>query len=592
MIGSLYSGISGLKAHQVKMNVVGNNIANVNTAGFKKSTVNFKEMMAQTVKGARAPQQGMGGTNPIQVGTGVNVASITTNFGDGTQQTTGRVTDLRIDGKGFFLLSDGNAKYYTRAGNFDLDADGSLVANNGMKVQGWKAEINKDGTKTISAGTPISELTVKVGEPLPGKATTQVTYAGNLRQNSGIQNLKMLVNDGTIDELGRPTGNKTEIEIKFSYDDKNEKWYWRAEGNGIKGRGAFKLNDKNEIIQTFPKESEPIQNANGVLVKTAISGQIAFTDARDVNNREIAKAKDNKFITSNEVFDTLGKGHTLSMAYTKIDENVWSWEAGAEGGQEVKNGKGFVTFDALGQVAQNYVYADPNDKATWPSGVSDVYFTDGVVGKDGALSYGNPTAKYSMDKNGIIRYNGPTEKGLEYGQIMNNAFEGAIMFDPAGDGAATPPGNGAALVSIIPNFSRVTQFASDTTVAFEAQNGYSMGELETFRINDNGDIMGYYSNGYKQVLGRVAVAKFFNPSGLEKAGGSLFQGSPNSGEEIIMQPGNGGTGRLVSESLEMSNVDLSEEFTDMIVAQRGFQANSKTITTADQLLQDLINIKR
>jgi len=176
MIGAMYAGISGLQSHQIKMDVVGNNIANVNTAGFKKSTVTFEETLAQTKQSAKAPQDELGGINPIQVGLGTRVSSIATNFTQGTQQTTGRKTDLRIDGEGFFMLNDGNKSYYTRAGNFDLDGNGTLVASNGMKVQGWQASKNADGTTEISPGSPISSINIKLGEILPGKATKSVDY--------------------------------------------------------------------------------------------------------------------------------------------------------------------------------------------------------------------------------------------------------------------------------------------------------------------------------------------------------------------------------------------------------------------------------
>lgn len=610
MIGAMYAGISGLQSHQIKMDVVGNNIANVNTAGFKKSTVTFEETLAQTKQSAKAPQDELGGINPIQIGLGTRVSSISTNFSQGTQQTTGRKTDLRIDGEGFFMLNDGNKSYYTRAGNFDLDGNGTLVASNGMKVQGWQATKNNDGTTEISPGSPISSINIKLGEILPGKATKSVDYRGNLPQASGIESLKMMVDDGS------GTNTQIEVNIEFSYNMIEDTWSWSASGTNVSsGSGTFKL-DRGEIISAT--ETQPIRATNGNnILKSPLSGGITFTDSTYANNKGTAKYTPHQVITSGDVYDSLGSKHTMSMEYSKIDENVWGWEANHTKGMPISNAKGFVIFDATGQSAGNYLFSERDPLTGFFTTVKDIegnpllddngtaitnYPTAQKLGFAAAVDTSDPAVyspSYSIDDNGIIRYTGDpsgiTEPGFsipEVGAIMNPEYKGYIMFDPANPGGALPPDEGANPVKVIPGFGNVTQFASENTVAFEAQDGYPMGELETFRINDNGDIMGYYSNGYKQVVGRVAISKFYNPNGLEKAGGSLFLRTPNSGEALVMQPGTGGVGTIVSESLEMSNVDLSEEFTDMIIAQRGFQANSKTITTADEMLQELINLKR
>lgn len=610
MIGAMYAGISGLQSHQVKMDVVGNNIANVNTAGYKKSTVTFAEALSQTKQSAKAPQDGLGGTNPIQIGLGTRVSSISTNFTQGTQQSTGRKTDLRIDGEGFFMLNDGNKSYYTRAGNFDLDGNGTLVASNGMKVQGWQATKNTDGTTEISPGSPISELNIKLGEILPGKATKSVDYRGNLPQSSGIEPLKMMVDDGT------GTGVQVEVNIEFSYNMAEDTWTWKASGANIaEGRGTFKL-DRGEIVNAM--EIEPIRANNGNhILKSPLSGGIVFTDSTYANNKGTAKYSSHQIITSGDVYDSLGAKHTMSMEYSKIDVNIWGWEANHTKGLQMENSKGFVIFDATGQSAGNFLFAEIDPNTGLFATLKDVegkpllddngtpvnsYPTPKKLGFDAGIDTSDPTVyipSYSIDNNGIIRYTGdpsgitdPNFPIPEVGAIMNAEYKGFIMFDPANPGGALPPDEGANPVKIVPGFGNITQFASENTVAFEAQDGYPMGELETFRINDNGDVMGYYSNGYKQVVGRIAITKFYNPNGLEKVGGSLFTRTPNSGEALIMQPGTGGIGTIISDSLEMSNVDLSEEFTDMIIAQRGFQANSKTITTADEMLQELINLKR
>lgn len=585
MLGALYSSISGLKAHQTKMDIVGNNIANVNTAGFKKASVNFEETMTQTIKGARGPVDGRGGVNPATIGLGVTVSSINTNFNSGAQQTTGRKTDLRVDGSGFFVVKDGDANLYTRAGNFSLDANGNLVNPSGKRVQGWQATIREDGTQGIDTNTSLGDLAIRMGSSLPGKATDLVSYTGNLSQNSGIENITLKVDD--------LNGGKVDVTIKFNYDKTNDKWTWKAEGEGVTGYGAFELDEKGNIKRSFPNETTAIQNANGVLLTSPVTGKISFAELADMSNRKTAKYAENKLATSAEVYDTLGNKHTTSMKYTKVAENTWDWEVKVANGENVENGKGFVTFDSRGQLSGNYLYADPNDPTTFPEGVTSVFFESGRQNADGTVDYGDAASNYVMDANGIVKYRGPVAPGSpEPGAIMNKQFEGQVVFDPADNGSAPPPSKGAAPVKLNLNFSNVTQFAAKSSVALESQNGYGMGELETFNITDSGQIMGFYSNGYEQIIGQMALAKFTNEEGLQNQGGSVFRQTSNSGEAMVLKPGTAGTGKVIAGALEMSNVDLASEFTDMIVAQRGFQANSKTISAADQLLQDVISLKR
>lgn len=631
MMGSLYSGISGLKVQQVKMDVIGNNIANVNTVGFKKSTVNFEEALARTLQGSRAAQDGLGGTNAVQVGMGASVSNITTNFSVGIGQTSSRETDLRIDGNnGFFMVSDGNGTYYTRAGNFDLDAGGNLVSANGLKVQGWQATKNADGTTAIGVGTGITDLKISKGDVLPGKATTEATFAGNLDQRAGMEDLKITVDDGE--------GNNIEVEIKFNYDSESDAWSWRAigpAGSAVAGNGTFKVNDSGKISETLI--DVPITNTTSTgtvvtIVKSPVSGEIKFTNATDANKYVTPTYRSNVVTASNFVYDSLGTAHNLSVAYTKIGQNVWGWSASEESELEINNGKGFFAFDAFGQLAGSYVYGvadetDPTRMGTYLNGdgvAVNSYPSDAQLGisTDSSLysSYLQPgddpatnTNPYAIDENGIITYRGikdstgvalaqdafgnpitlPTLTVIpEAGEVMNVKYSGTLSFDPAGAGGATPPQNGASVVKIIPSFTGISQFSAESAAKFTEQNGYAMGELESFKIGSTGDITGYYTNGRNQTLGRVALATFTNPSGLEKVGGSVFRQSANSGEAVVLKAGTGGASLLASQSLEMSNVDLAEEFTDMIVAQRGFQANSKTIQTADAMIQDLINLKR
>jgi flagellar hook protein FlgE len=392
MLRSLFSGISGLRSHQTMLDVTGNNIANVNTTGFKSSQTQFQDTLSQVVQNAGGAQAGTGGTNPAQVGLGVRVAGITTNFTQGASQITGRSTDMMIQGDGFFVVRKGAESYYTRAGSFDFDSTGQMVLpGEGALVQGWAA-VNG----VVDTNGPLSDLRVPAGAIMPAVATTSATYEGNLDADAAV---------GTV--LERTVG----------------------------------------------------------------------------------------------VFDAVGNERELALTFTK-SATGWSLSA-----------------------------------------------TDGTA----------------------------------------TATPGALTF--AADGSLTTP-TSLTVGGVTVDISALSGFAGLDTAKAKTQDGQSAGTLQSFALGADGTITGSFSNGLKQTIGRLALGSFTNPSGLEKAGGSLFRTSVNSGEPQVGAAGTGGRGSLAGGSLEMSNVDLSSEFTSLIIAQRGFQANSRVITTSDEVLQELVNLKR
>ena len=644
---SLFSGVTGLQNHQTKMDIIGNNIANVNTVGFKKSRVNFSDMMSNKKSSAQSPVDGgTGGVNPIQVGLGSKISSINKIFTPGASQSTGRNSDLKINGEGMFILGDGRVDYYTKAGDFGLDALGHLVGSNGMHVQGWQATKKADGTTEIEAGAKVGPINIQLGDTLPAKATTRTEYSGNLNASGGLENLRINVDaDGT-------GGNdeKVDVDIAFDYDALNDRWNWTAsnpDANStitIEGSGYFDLYSDGTIKESHTNNS--IKNTAGggtVLLDVPTTGMIRFKEKSNAGNSVTSQFTKNVTVTSNKIYDSTGKQHTLSMEYTKSDENIWSWEASNPEGLPVTNGTGFITFDAYGQIGGDYMFATTSStdltkfgtildaegtaKNSYPTttdlGVSFdtsdklmYYIPDGLKNSNGQYIdtsgavltdqtdatlrvFGDSASPYSITETGIVKYRGSLYDSAitlsakpEEGEIMNKSHFGSFSFDPANEGGGLPPDEGAAKIILQPDFNNVTQFAEDYGITLKSQDGYGMGELENFTFSETGDIIGEYSNNEKQILGRIAIAKFFNNGGLESAGDSLFLKTSNSGEAQILQPGSGGLGTIESGSLEMSNVDLAKEFTEMIIAQRGFQANSKTISTADQLLQELINLKR
>ncbi|AEV88804.1 flagellar hook protein [Actinoplanes sp. SE50] len=424
MLRSLYSGISGLHAHQQMMDVTGNNIANVNTVGYKSEAVQFQDTLSQMVGAAGSPQNGMGGTNPSQVGLGVKVAGISKNFSQGSAETTGKSGDMMIQGDGFFITRTGNEQMYTRAGSFFFDANGTLVTTSGQPVQGWTAVDGK-----VNAGGQPSDIKMPLGATIPPAATTQITLKGNLTSD-------------------------------------------------------------------FPENKLATEDTVTIPVK---------------------------------VFDKDGATHTVTAKFTRaIDPN------------RVAGDTPDTTWDIALYGEDGTAISGATGEIDMTSGKAIVSATDtpatGELDKDGNMQIGD----YKVNMADLTMYSGLSD---------------ARVFSTDGQTAG-------ALTSL------------------------------AYTVSDTGEIVGVYSNGLKETLGQVAMATFKNPDGLEKVGNSTFRSTVNSGYAQVGQPGSAGMGQVISGALEMSNVDLAQEFTNLVVAQRGFQANSKIITTSDELLQELVSMKR
>lgn len=461
MMRSLYSGVSGMQNHQTRMDVIGNNISNVNTTGFKRGRVNFHDLLSQQMSGAARPTDEVGGVNPKEVGLGMNIASIDTIHTQGSLQTTGVQTDLAIQGNGFFIMRSGERQYYTRAGNFGVDSAGTLVnPANGMRVQGWQAQ-EIDGQLVLDTSAQPGDLVIPVGQKIDARATTSVNYACNL--------------DKRLPEIQE---GATEADIR------NATWQ-----------------------------------------------------------------------TSFNIYDEFGQQHDLNVSFTRVPGTQNQWQA--------------------------VVVVDGMDVTETRAGIGT---TDGTTN----------AFLVNFDNNGMLA--SVTDSA---GNIT--APEGRISvqvsFNVAG---ATPDADGNPLrqtlnlnlgeIGSVEN--TVTQFAERSSTKAYEQDGYTMGYLENFKIDQSGVITGVYSNGANRTLGQIGLATFTNQGGLEKAGENTYVESNNSGTANIGVSGVAGKGKLIAGALEMSNVDLTEQFTDMIVTQRGFQASSKTIQTSDLMLETVINLKR
>lgn len=492
MMGSMYSAVSGLSSHQAKMNVIGNNIANVNTVGFKRGRVTFQEAFNQTLQGASGPQGGRGGSNPKQVGLGVSVGAMDTIHTRGAVERTDIPTDLMINGDGFFIVSNDTSflnRSYTRAGNFYLDREGNLNAANGYRVLGYRVEEIGEDPKFK---TSLEGLVISKNMTFPAKVTG-VTSTKKPQDPSKTADAKL---EGNIDAN---TGLDAEVTAKDTdADGTADEWLVPAE----------KLK----------------------------AGETTVT-----------------------VYDELGGAHEIKLTFRRKFKTGFTYDWNAE---KFKPG-GFADPNA----PKIEEAIDPNqwDLVIEPVGAGAVVggsvpvsFTDGNIDLsriniEVQADAGDPTVLFA---NGARAFN----FNLDFKDDKGNAL--------------------------------VTQFTNDSSLTATRLTGYKQGKLEEFFIGADGAIEATFSNGLSTLIGRVALANFKNPPGLVKTAENMFKDTANSGDPIVGKPGDSGFAALSPGSLEMSNVDLSKEFTDMITTQRGFQANSRIITTSDEMLQELVNLKR
>lgn len=531
MMRSMFSGVSGLRNHQTRMDVIGNNIANVNTIGFKGSRVNFQDILSQNLQGAAAPQGNRGGTNPMQIGLGMSMASIDTIFTDGSTQTTGKQTDLALQGQGFFIVNDGDTSYYTRAGNFDFDTSGNyIVPGTGLKVQGWMADANG----AINTTGAIGDIQIPIGTSMTPEPSQTITMTKNLDS-----------------ETAGGTTYQTSVTI---YDS----------------LGA-----------------EHVLNINFIKPATPPTTDVAI-NAQQFDNATVGSTNTQNLTVydSNGIARNLTVTTTLNTAYSAgppVVDPTWDYVI-QEGTTTLASGTNQLlsTFTAGITVSDG---ANLSFALSYPGATSDVGYTAGTPTYTGGTAATANAWQWTVTTNdsSVTLGTGAGPNPLTF------TSEGA--FSSGGGNLALTFSNGANPQTVAFNLNGLTQYASESTVNGSA-DGYSSGTLETVTLDTSGTITGRFSNGRSQALAQVALATFNNPAGLLKAANNSYTASNNSGIAQVGTANSGGRGSISPGSLEMSNVDLSQQFTDMIVTQRGFQANSKIITTSDEMLQDLVNLKR
>ena len=725
MMRSLWSGVSGLQAHQIAMDVEGNNIANVNTNGFKYSRANFSDMLSQTSKIATAPQGTKGGSNPVQVGLGTEVSSITRMFSQGSIQTTGKNTDLAIQGNGFFVVSpDGGKTYkYTRSGDFVSDANGNFVTNSGLIAQGW----NRDPvTGAIDSTAPISNISIPPGLTTPANETSIINVKANLNAGNnivnkspirtldstagilgadGVSNTKddeflddfnVLFNtngeafnlktgsavgvggeginvsfdggalvrefrytDGSLNSVGLSsvaTGQVDVIKMNATGVEANDTYTWKDSVSGATvtitaTTGNESASDLATLMANAINAADFGNGVNGDFIADASAGDGTFKITAVDTNKAFSSQTSSPTDASNDNIDPLVTSTTpaKSTYYFRTTEDL---RAGLQAFAANTSTGATVTVNNEGK----FELANPNTSGTdmnlQVSSIVDANtnenyaFTTALKSFAGQLTAGSSGIKVSQEinaathsasidvfdslgskhtvrinfrKEGYVYDTSGTKTGSSWkmqilvpepgnigGIINDNELDGQIIFNSDGSLSAFTPtsitytaNNGSAPNQTIQlnlgtanQFDGLTSFDNNSNTSGISQDGYTGGDLQGIRVDQSGSLIGSFTNGRSFGLAQLAMARFTNDIGLESDGGNIFIQTANSGDPVIGQASSGGRGFIQASALEMSNVDLSRSLTQLIVIQRGFQANSKTITTSDQMLNTLLQLKQ
>lgn len=588
MMRSLFSGVSGLKTHQTKMDVIGNNISNVNTVAFKSTSVTFNEVMYQTTASAAGAnaQTGTGGINAKQIGLGVNMGATTVNIkGIGATQTTGNPFDVKLTSDSFFVVSNGSQNYYTKAGNFYIDGDGNLaMTTTGYIVQGWQPD-DATGNIVVDQVSPLKVMQEKFKTSAP-EATTMAECNGILDKNDTNVN----------GENGRVMTLSFFDSLGYTY---TAKFAVRAETSPTFKKGEYSV-ELTDVLSEDGTSVIPQFKADG---------------------------------TPFELKDLFGKEQYVNRTYTLQTEVTVSDLLGADGTTKVG-----VKYTKNGVEVGGYVFPDAataNLPAT-PAGLvpGEAYWNSVVTGLQPVTTGAAVYDERDVFNIGDAKYNAGTTIVKDFGAtgatctIKGTGDDGGIeiiahklafntdngTFNYVGTESANSVMLNASVLNALGNFQNIeVNFAGTSNVNNKGTStigcdpgltandgtgavlgkGKRLGRMTGIAIQPNGMIVGSYSNGNTRILGQIAVASFANSSGLEKVGDNLYDTTLNSGEfDGVGQDVTADGGKMSSGVLEMSNVDLSTEFTEMITTQRGFQANSRIITTSDTLLEELINLKR
>ncbi len=576
ILSSLFAGVSGLNANGTALSVIGNNIANMSTVGFKGSKATFADLISSSISG---------GSGAVQTGIGVALTSVQGNFSQGSLATSSNVLDLAIDGNGFFVVEDAQGgTFYSRAGLFRLDRNNNVVDPSGFKLQGFLADTTGTITGTIgdialpsTTASPRATTIALVAANL-NSATTQTGVRGNVVASAasvtttaaGANSFTINLNgDGvqTVTVANGLTGAALATAIQNAVRALVPNDPFKAAAYS-----GFTASVNPSNIFTFTSGITGTTNnsttgtgtvvvaANGADTLAADLNMTAGTSTTGTDFLLSDPSASSNFSTSMTVFDSLGNSHLLTTYFTRTGQNTWNYN---------------VVANASDVVTANY------DSSNIDASLGIVKVGSGTLtfGTNGTLDRESPVTRYDTGTAAGTAGTTPGELQIDF----NGATQNQLIVMNYGTSVTTDGGSG---------LDGTTQFGSTSALVQQTQDGFAAGSLQAFSVDSNGTISGRFSNGQLRALAQVVLARFPDPIGLTRTGKNTFAQSGNSGQPVTGTPDSAGLGRVLSNSLELSNVDLGESFIDMIAAQRGFQANSRVITTSDEILQELVNLKR
>jgi flagellar hook protein FlgE len=562
---ALSSGVTGLQAHQKMLDIAGNNLANVNSTSFKASRITFSELLSETIKKASQPTANVGGTNPQQMGSGVSVSGIAPNMSQGNIVSTGNPLDLAIEGEGYFMVSDGQQNIYTRAGALGVDEDSTLVdPATGYRVQRLGSVGEVEGFQTPGN----SDIHVPYDAAMPANATTKIVVSGNLSSDASSPAQTQVVSSSII----------------YTY-------------NG--GSAATETTEIDQLEQ-FSGGSEP-------------DGQLSLGPPAESGTITISGYHPNGTPFSSGLTFTVNPDTTVGNLIDHLNNNVLTGATAS-----LVNGQIRITDNNSGYSKTDISLSYSGDGSLTTPGYFEITTVGGEEVKTANITvYDSQGAKHVLTV-AFVRTGTVNAWDMVLTAITGNIQEitpedrriEGITFDP-GAGSYTGLGSGDLPEFVITfahdtsnsqtieldlgtvgKFDGLTQFAGNSTAVAREQDGYGAGRLSAMSVNNEGVVIGAFSNGIKKDIAVLQIALFQNPSGLESMGGGYFIPSANSGESVATQAMTGGAGTVHGGALEKSNTDVATEFVNLIQAQNGFQANARTIRVANEILRELSNLIR
>lgn len=565
MMRSLFSGVAGLKTHQTRMDVIGNNIANVNTVAYKASSMTFQDLMYQTTQGASGANAntGMGGTNATQIGLGVKAGAISTNMTTGSSQSTGDPFDLKINGDGFFIVSNGSEQFYTRAGSFKVDGIGNLVmSSTGFNVLGYAAT---DDNGTLSQDLTPLKIQAAENKTSDPEATTQAKISGIIDKND--------------EDFGKSSGQAMELQI---FDDKGYSYTVKFSFHQVPGSNT-----------AYTLQVDDIVDSEGKSIGAANIDKLEFGEKVQVED----PANPGAMIDAERSF---GITADYEKKYVDPDDPTSGYDPTAKL-------QSFTVTDALGKTKTFPIPDSATADEIEAQKQAAIEYLESITGE----SVSGSAATFAGATFGVD-YN--ASGGMESGAMTYKVYQQTLEFAQTGNGELLSINGGSTTLTLglqralttagfafqdvkldLSSLKNIDNKGTSTPQADKGIDGIGkgrrVGKMTGVTIDQYGKIYGNYDNGVNKLLGQIMIANFSNAVGLEKQGENLYSASLNSGDVVIQEVSANG-GSISTGILEMSNVDLASEFTEMIITQRGFQANSRIITTSDSMLEELISLKR